>query len=204
MLRSEAITIIKRGLGFRQTQDAAIISALKQVQRDLELGQTLPNWLLVFDVEIPVVAGTGAYVLPPGFIRLHDDYPPYFYDTYDTYVELSRRRSDEPITTAEMRHYVLLDKTRIEFNPVPKVAGIVYLTYYKAALPLDSDIENAWLKHAPNYMIGLAGLAVAGDVRDKGAAEKFGLMAKIGGRAFIGDVVEDELAGRPLIMGRNN
>ena len=50
VLRSEAITTIKRGLGFRQTQDASIVAALKQIQENLEHGHTLPSWLLVFDV----------------------------------------------------------------------------------------------------------------------------------------------------------
>jgi hypothetical protein len=69
---------------------------------------------------------------------------------------------------------------------------------------LDTEIENAWLANAANYVVGLAGIQVAGDLRDKGAMDKFSMMAKMGGKAFLGDVIEDELAGRPLIMGRNN
>jgi hypothetical protein len=65
-------------------------------------------------------------------------------------------------------------------------------------------VENAWLQYAPNYLIGLAGVMVAGDLRDKGAEQKFNTMAQIGHKALIGDIVEDELAGRPLVMGRNN
>jgi hypothetical protein len=30
------------------------------------------------------------------------------------------------------------------------------------------------------------------------------MMAQIGHKALIGDIVEDEIAGRPLVMGRNN
>jgi hypothetical protein len=69
---------------------------------------------------------------------------------------------------------------------------------------LDTEIENAWLANAPDYLIGLAGVMVAGDLRDKGAEQKFNMMAQIGHKALIGDIVEDEIAGRPLMMGRNN
>ena len=79
-----------------------------------------------------------------------------------------------------------------------------YWTFYKAATLLDSDIENAWLANAANYLIGLAGMIVAGDLRDQGAMQKFTQMAKMGGQSYMGDIVEDELAGRPLMMGRNN
>jgi hypothetical protein len=34
--------------------------------------------------------------------------------------------------------------------------------------------------------------------------EKFSAMAKMGGQSYLGDIIEAELAGRPLVMGRNN
>jgi hypothetical protein len=220
MMRSEAIGIIKRGMGFRQTQDVAIIAALKQAQRDAELGQTLPNWLLAFDQTISVVANTGTATFPTGFLRLHDDYPPYYLNSSGAKVFLARYGSieaytayvasgawdDEP-TVSDSGHpnvFVQESKTRLTLVPTPTTSFTLYLTAYKAADVLDSDIENKWLQYAPNYIVGMAGLHVAGDVRDKGAAEKFSLMAKMGGKAFLGDIVEDELAGRPLMMGRNN
>lgn len=204
MFRDEAIRIIKRGMGFRQTQDAAIIAALKEAQRDLELGQTLPNWLLEFDVACIVEADTGLATTPPGFIRLHEDYPVWYERrSGEDWVALSRKRANETIRVTD-RYFVLLNKNTIEFIPHETTDSLAYVTYYKAAELLDSNIENTWLRNAPNYLVGLAGAKVAGDVRDKGAAEKFGIMAKIGQRGLIGDIVEDELAGRPLIMGRNN
>jgi hypothetical protein len=210
MLRSEAITIIKRGLGFRQTQDAAIVAALKQIQRDLEHGKTLPSWLLVFDVAIPVTADATTVSLPTGFLRFHEDYPPFFVNSDGDVVNVPRRTSDEAIAaygsddSGEARVFVQRNATTIELVPPFTADTTMYLTYYKAADVLDSEIENAWLANAANYLVGLAGVQVAGDLRDKGAMDKFSLMAKMGNAAYIGSVIDEELAGRPLIMGRNN
>jgi len=80
----------------------------------------------------------------------------------------------------------------------------VFLTYYQGAVKLDAEVENAWLLNAPEYLVGLAGMQVAGNLRDKDALATFTMMYKQGLGSFLGDVVEDELAGRHLIMGRNN
>jgi hypothetical protein len=210
MLRSEAITIIKRGLGFRQTQDAAIIAALKQAQRDAELGQTLPNFLLAFDQPIVVTADDPIVALPNGFIRFADDYVPYYVNSDLVIVTLPRRHNLEAkdaylTSNADYPQvFVQQTKTRGYLVPTPKTSFTIYVTAYKAADVLDSEMENAWLANAPNYLVGMAGVHVAGDVRDRGAMEKFNTMARIGQKALLGDIVEDELAGRPLIMGRNN
>jgi hypothetical protein len=219
MLRSEAINVIKRGLGFRQTQDVAIIAALKQVQRDLEAGKTLPNWLLVFDAPITVTANTATSALPTGFLRVHEDYPLYrsgsggakvfiprknYTEAYQAYV--ASGEEDDVVMSAGTfpAVYVQRNKTTIEWIPIPTTSFTTYLTYYKAAQVLDSEIENLWLANAANYLVGLAGVQVAGDLRDKGGVDKFTLMAKMGAQAVMGDIIEDELAGRPLMMGRNN
>jgi hypothetical protein len=219
MLRSAAITIIKRGLGFRQTQDAAIIAALQQVQRDLETGRTLPSWLVAFDAPIAVTANVATATLPTGFLRVHEDYPLYYVNSDGAKVFVPRRNydeayqayvasgsaSDSPAPAAQTPSvYVQRTKTTIEWIPKPTTSFTAFITHYKAAQVLDSDIENAWLANAANYIIGLAGVQVAGDLRDAGAMQKFAQMAKMGNQSFINDVVEDELAGRPLIMGRNN
>ena len=213
MLRSEAVTILKRGLGFRQTQDAAIIAALQAAQRDLELGKTLPNWLLAFDVAVPVTANTAAITMPTGFLRFHEEYDLYYVNSDGYSITLPRKNPEEAVeaypelTAVDIGGYprvvVLESKTRGRLIPTPTVSFTARLTYYKSADPLTSDIENAWLANAPNYLIGMAGMAVAGDLRDAGALQRFTTMAKLGGQGYMGDVVEQELAGRPLIMGRN-
>jgi hypothetical protein len=221
MMRSEAIGIIKRGLGFRQTQDTAIIAALQMAQRDLEAGKTLPSWLLTFDMAVPVTAGVPAVTLPADFLRLHDDYNTYYLNSdgarvfvprknyteaYTAYVASGRENDeiDEPGNGGFPSVIVIQSRTTAILVPTPTVAFTLYLTYYHAGQLLAAEIENEWLANAANYLIGLAGMSVAGDLRDGGALQRFTSMARLGGQGYMGEVVEQELAGRPLIMGRDN
>lgn len=227
MLRSEAISIIKRGLGFRQTQDAAIIAALQEAQRIMETGHTLPSWLLVFGVQIPITAGTAQFDLPTGFIRMHDDYDMFYLapgsTSQDARVFLPRRNFSEAfaayVSSGTQDDSAQLDdqtnngypqvmaiqsKTRGRLFPIPTVSFTAYMTYYAAAAKLDADIENAWLANAPDVLIGMAGMTVAGNLRDTAAYQQFAQRANLAGKSYMGDVVEDELAGRGLVMGRNN
>lgn len=222
MLRSEAIAIIKRGTGFRPTQDGTIIAALQAQQRMLEHGKTLPNWLLTFDAPITVTAGSNTIALPARFLRFHDDYEMYYTNASGARVFLPRKQyteayqayvangeaDDSAIIPSPPNTYpkvvVLYSKTTGIVVPTPSVSFTAYATCYIGAAVLDSEIENAWLANAPDYLVGLAGVQVAGQLRDKDALAAFSTMAKQGIASYLGDVVEDELAGRPLLMGRNN
>ena len=153
---------------------------------------------------------TGTAPLPARFLRLHEEYPPYFLNVSGGKVYTPRKNAMEarqayptPATDNYPR-VMVLQPPSAAFLPPPTAALSVYLTYYRAEPTLDSEIENGWLKNAANYLIGVAGVMVAADLRDKGAMDKFNLMAKSGYKSYIGGVVDDELMGRPLIMGRNN
>lgn len=220
MLRSEAISIIKAATGFRVNQDATIIRALQTAQRDLEQGKSLPNWLLVFDAAITVTANTPSITLPTGFLRLHDDYDMYYVNSdsarvfiprrnyteaYQTYVA-SGEEDDSAVTSDSDYPKVIVYKNRTQgiLIPTPTTSFTAYLTYYKAADVLTTDIENAWLANSANYLIGMAGLHVAGPLRDKDAMTYFTTMLKAGAASHMGQIVDDELMGRGLVMGRNN
>lgn len=220
MLRSEAISIIKRGLGFRQTQDAAIIAALKEAQRIMELGHTLPDWLLTYDNPIVVTANSPTITLPVGFIRMHDDYDLYYLNTNSARVFLPRRNNTEAyqayvasgdendevdvVTSSYPQVWVRRGKRQGILVPTPTVSFTAYLTCYASGVTLDSDVENAWLANAPDLLIGMAGMTVAGNLRDTAAYNTFSQRANLAGKSFMGDIVEDELAGRGMVMGRNN
>jgi hypothetical protein len=216
VLRSEAVAIIKRGLGFRQTQDVAIIAALQSAQRILETGRTLPDWLLVTGGAIAVTPGVPDIGLPTGFLRLHDDHDMYYVNTSGGLTTLPRKNYAEAVEAYPVvasppsgtypKVFVQVTKSAGLLLPTPTATTLtqVFLTYYKGAVKLDADVENAWLLNAPEYLIGLAGLQVAGNLRDKDAVATFTTMYKAGLGSFLGDVVEGELAGRPLVMGRNN
>ena len=212
MMRSVAISIIKRGLGFRQTQDTAIIAALQQVQRDLEQGKTLPDWLVQYNIPLPVTAGSAVTPLPTGFLRLHEEYTTYYVNPVDgSQHYLPRKRAQEAReayptweTTSGLPSVLVIQPPNVLLIPTPTQNLTLYMTCYVADQVLSSEMENLWLANAANYLVGLAGVMVAGDVRDSGAMSKFTMMAKSGAQAFMGNIVDDELMGRALIMGRDN
>lgn len=222
MLRSAAVTDIKRGLGFRQTQDATIVAKLQEAQRQMELGRTLPDFLISYDAAITVTANNPVVTLPTRFIRFHDEYDAYYVNSYGKKVFLPKRNYTEAYQAyvgpgTEDDSSVIEDtssgypsvivqrgKTSALLFPTPTVSFTMYLTCYVGAELLTTDIENAWLANQPDVLIGLAGYWVAGTLRDKGAMEVFMARHKMGVGSLIGDKVEDELAGRGLVMGRNN
>ena len=220
MDRNAAVAEMKRGLGFRPNMDTTIIEALKAAQRILETGRTLPEWLLEFDANVAVTADNPAITLPTGFLRMHDDYDLYYTNTDNARVFISRRNfteayqayvasgdEDDHVEQANSSYpqvWVMRGKSAGILVPTPTVSFTAKLTYYKAAQVLDSNVENAWLLNAPDLLIGLAGIKVAGTLRDKDAVAAFTTQYKMGQGSFMGDVVENELAGRGLVMGRNN
>lgn len=220
MLRSEAISIIKAATGFRAGSDTTIIRALQTAQRDLEQGKTLPNFLLEFDASITVTADDPLVTLPTGFLRLHDDYDMYYVNSdlarvflprrnyteaYQAYVASGEEDDSAAVSdSAYPKVVVYRNSAQAVLIPTPTVSFTAKLTYYKAAALLDSDIENAWLANSANYLIGMAGLHVAGPLRDKDAMSYFSMMLKAGASSHLGDIIDDELMGRGLVMGRNN
>ena len=223
MLRSVAVADIKRGVGFRPTQDTTIIAKLQEAQRQLELGGTLPDFLLSFDNEITVTADDPEITLPTRFLRMHDDYEMYYLNDYDKKVFIPRRRYDEAyaayvgsgeatdagdvtenLTEGRPQVWVQRNKTTGILIPTPTVSFTMYLTCYVGAEVLETDIENAWLANQPDILIGLAGSWVAGILRDKDALSVFTQRYTMAQRRLIGDKVEDELGGRALVMGRDS
>ena len=221
MDRTTAVAEIKRGLGFRQTQDSSIILALQSAQRILETGRTLPDWLIEYDAEIVVTADDPEIALPSGFLRMHDDYDMYYSNSNSARVFIPRKNYTEAYqayvasgdeedghieqpTSSYPKVWVQRSNEAALLIPTPSVSFSMFLTYYKAAELLTSNVENAWLKYAPDLIIGLAGIKIAGPLRDKGALEVFSTQYKMGQGSFMGQKVEDELAGRGLVMGRNN
>jgi hypothetical protein len=225
MLRSEAITIIKRGLGFRQTQDASIIAALQSAQRTIELGKSLPRFLLN-TFQFDTVSGTASYsitgVLEDRFIRVQEDALPYYTTTGGAQVKIpvgyydelyAALVSDSTESDAEViedsapvypQALTIGNSGTIFLIPTPTVVVEVSVNAYFKALVLDSDIENAWLKYMPDYLIGEAGMIVAMVVRDKDALMSFKAMRDRGFQSHLGAIIDSELQGRQLIMGRDN
>ena len=95
-MRSEAIAEIKRGTGYRATQEPTIIAALQQAQRELETGRTLPKMLLK-TATLAYTASGSIVTLPVDFLRFSGNYPIHYRNSDNAVIELPILSADEAI-----------------------------------------------------------------------------------------------------------
>lgn len=209
---TQAILEIRTGLSGRTVIDAQAIRSLNSVQRGLEEGLSLPDFLLAYDVAIAVTAADPNITLPTGFLRMHDDYDMYFEDVTNGRTKIKRRKDSEArdaygaVEDSENAIvWVLRSKTTGLLIPTPTASATYYLTYYKAEPILSSGTTaNKWLDFLPDVMIGAAGLELAQAAGYKEGIAFFQQRINRGERIRMGGIVDQELQGRTLVMGRNN
>lgn len=210
MLRSAAVTRITDGLGFNTSLSDRIISRLQEAQRDLEKGKTLPRFLLQEDQALTLLAGTNTVALPTGFLRVDSENPPhytpaasdepFFISWKRTYADALAANSSD---TAAGPKVAVLRKSTIDFIVTADVTYNLVWSYYKAADVLTTDIENAWLANAPEWLIGEAGWRFAQDKRDKDAMTLFENLRKSGRAACFGEELASDDALGPIYLGEN-
>src|SRR5262245_3597204 len=208
----EALTEIKRGLGYRTTLDSSIVGAINSVQRTLEEGVSLPDFLLVYDAPITVTAAIEAITLPANFIRMHDKFDMYYVDSDGKRNYLPRKDEQEArvahagVTSPTYpRVWARRTNTSGVLIPKPALSGTYFLTYYKAepVLSIGGTITNKWLDNRPDIIIGTAGLEVCTAVGYKDGFDFFRQRLTRGEKTRMGSIVEQELQGKGVVMGRN-
>jgi hypothetical protein len=113
----------------------------------------------------------------------------------------SQQRPDQPdINTVAPMVYVIRKDT-IDFITLADTDYTFKWNYYKAAASLASDVENEWLAGAPEWLIAEAGERIARDLRDQGALALFQEMKQKARAACFGDILADEDAMGPVVMG---
>lgn len=222
MTRTEAVQRINDGIGFRAAGNAlepTIIRRLQEAQRDLEKGKTLPRFLILEDQTLSLLAGTHAVALPVGFLRDVDDVGIRFYNPVNSskarflkrvYLKdgiqassfVSEMDPSEPIQRRAPQFYAIR-KTTIDFISVVSTDFTLIWDYYKAADLLTTDVENAWLKYAPEWLIGEAGLRLARSLGNQQALAEFDAVRTAGRAAIFGEDLAAELSSGPLEMGGN-
>lgn len=214
MDRDTAVLRINDGLGFMaagNALEAKIILRLQEAQRDLEKGKTLPKFLIEEDAALTLLATTHTVALPTGFLRVDDEVPIHYTPAdSDLPVFLSKKFYNDAVL-ANIREtneaagptVYVIRKTVIDFVTTADTDYALLWNYYKAADLLTTNVENAWLANAPEWLIGEAGLRMAMDARDKTAVEIFSSMRQAGRAAQFADDIADEEAGGPLQMGAN-
>jgi hypothetical protein len=205
--------------------EATIILTLQEAQRDLERGKTLPKFLLQENQTLTLLAGQHTITYPSGFIRENDEtrirfFPPtssvprfLVRKMYIDAVQANIFSATDPDTTVEpvAPSVYVMRRSSIDFITVADQNYTLYWDYYKAADPLTSNIENAWLVSdpttprlgAPEWLIGEAGLRIARDLGNANAISIFSEMRQAGRAACFGEVIAEEDASGPVQMGAN-
>lgn len=181
MDRSAAVTRIQRELGFRTDLSTEIIAALQDAQVELEEAVELP-WFLKDEglSDMTTVADTQTVALPTGFIREFEDDALHIYDSTadedeqwtplvkDTmeYLRANYPGSGTPVG------YCLGVSSYFLF-PIPDAIFNLRQVFYKKDTTLATDVENLWLEHAHDLMIGVAGQKIARALRDRNALVEF-------------------------------
>lgn len=215
MLRSEAIAIIRRGLGFRDDLEDDIVAALQEAQRLLEQGRTLPSWLKSEDQSFAVPSGSADVALPTDFLREVDGETFHYTDTatadrvfLEKFIDLNLLKQTLDVSDTDpgkpLAYY--LRKATVGIYPERNGAFTLTWSYYAKAQVLSTDIENAWLAKAPEALIGRAGMVICealglSDPAMQARHAAFKFRYESGWSAmFSDDVLRDE-ANYPLYMG---
>lgn len=179
MTRDEAVSSIQIQLGFRTDQTANIIIALKQVQARFENAATKPWFLLSEKTSIRTTTNEERLQLPTDFLMEHEEngltYVPA--DTDEDPVQLSKDDYDQLKAyygneTGEPEAYCIMGNY-LRIFPTPDDEYTLHMFYYQRDDKLNTNIENDWLKWAPELMMGAAGKIIAGALRDANAMKTF-------------------------------
>lgn len=178
MTRDEAVSVIAGRLGNRTGAETKIIAEMKLRQAVLEHAPELPWFLLTRSSALATVANQQTVNTPADFLREFEDVGLYVVDTdgkdqpldKDDFEALQRSGLFE--TNGLPTNYDLIGNNFYLF-PTPDIVYTLKSFYYAAALTLTSDIENAWLKYAPDLLIADTGIVVARFFRDPVAAQMF-------------------------------
>lgn len=217
MTRTEAIARIHRGLGFRTGLDSVIIDALREAQRDLENGKTLPPFLLQESAVLNLLVGTNTVALPTRFIRVEVDphftplneESPTFLVAKSSYEDALAAYASEPSGGPAI--YVVRRRLGVlDFIVTADRNYTLTWSYYRGAESLAADVENDWLANfngrenpGADWLMGRAGYIVAKDLRDKDAMATFDDMATRGRAALLGEIIAQEDDSGPYVMGAN-
>lgn len=187
MTRTEAVAVIARRLGNKAGVDTQIIDELKLAQTMLEHGPELPWFLLKASSGLVTVANTQTVAVPSDFLREYDETGGLrVLDPTDSNKPKQLEKEDYQTLrnstwleeTGLPTHYALVGRSWYLF-PKPDAVYSLEELYYGQDNLLTTDIENDWLKEAPDLLIASAGLPIAMFLRDKDAVSLFSDMLKI-------------------------
>jgi len=217
MLGSDAIKRINQGIGWRadgHSLESKFPGYFVEAQDDLEMGKTLPKFLLREDQTLSLAIGAHTINLPIGFARADDERPisfpvtgstrPQFLQQKRIYKDAVEAYSNSDFNTTGFKVYVIRNSV-IDFIINAMSATTFTWNYYKYGDTFALNTENEWLAHksAKWWLIGEAGFRIAYDLRDDRAMALFDGMRQRGRAATFADILAREDESGPLVMGAN-
>lgn len=217
MLGSVAVQRVNASIGFRpdgHSLESMIALRFAEAQDDLEMGKTLPKFLLQEDQTLSLLIGTHTVLIPTGFARADDERPisyvvsgtnsPKFLQQKRIYKDAVQAYANSDFNTVGFKVYVLRNSVIDFIINAPSTTTFTW-NYYKYAAAFATNTENEWLAHktAKWWLIGEAGLRVAQDLRDANAVNIFTAMVQKGRAATFGDILAREDESGLLVMGSN-
>jgi len=190
--------------------DAYILDALKETQRDLEIGKSLPKFLITEDATFTGLAGVATANLPADYIRLAEEHVPVWTSSdnqstrelkIDAYGYLRQVWFGSTLSTPQA---MAIRKSSIVLFPTPGDAWTVTYSYYAhAAILVAPSDENVWLANVPDLLINGAGMRFAADRQDKENAAKFSTLYAANYASYLAKIVDEELQDQSVVMGGN-
>lgn len=172
MKRDDAVAIIKGRCSNRKGEDLdpQIVAEMQVQQIELETALVLPWFLLSEIATANTIAHEERLELPDLFIREPEEETALWYykasDTDNPRKALTKDAYDKLVQQfpgeGEPKAYALVGPY-FRLKPTPDKAYPIQMIYYKKDLPLTNNIENAWLKNAPDLLIAKTGCVIAGE-----------------------------------------
>jgi hypothetical protein len=214
MTRDEAVAFIKFGLGNRTDTglDTAIVDRMKQAQRLLEQGRSLPFFLKLEDQTFSLPSGSVDVPFPAGFLREVQDETFHYTNTQTAsnnviYLQKVDPREGNtevfttPVDPGRPRAYAIM-KAGFRFFPMRDTTYSLLFSYYKTAGTLDSNVaDNAWLVNAPDVLIGRAGALIAEVIAHDRAKAAFDQQFMIAWQSAFAEGILREEENDPLMLG---
>jgi len=209
--RDTIVSDIQIELGWLDIKATEIENALKRAQEKYETG-SLPElpWFLISEiVTSETTADEERLAVPSDFLREHDDGTLWRFDSSadeeDQWINLPKSDYDELVKTygssTDKPLYYALIGDYFRLKPTPDAVYPIKMLYYAKDTVLNSNIENDWLKYAPEVLQGEAGRRMALAFRDKGAMEYFEDMRNEGILALTNATEARKHENQNYIMG---
>lgn len=208
MLRDTAVATIARRLGNRTGMESDIIAEMQLAQTTLESDATIRPWFLLTEIaSTTATAGEERLQLPSNFLAEYEEGTLFVYDGTldDPWVELVKCPFDDNVKVAKgasgKPESYSLTGDYFRLFPTPDAAYTMKMLYFKQDTTLSSDVENQWLKYAPQLLIAETGITMAAYLQNKIAHAMFSGLRDLERKRLLVENTSREVTNEELFMG---